>query len=137
MNMNRRTILKRSAYLLFAAAVIGGCSSDSTTEPQVLGRAMVSIKDDTNQPVGGILVYLFATGNTATPWAAATTGADGTAEFSASLGGVKAQSYVARVMTLTNYDLAAGEVNNKPITVTANQTSTVTFTLTKKVAGPA
>ena len=136
MNMNRRTILKRSAHLLFAAAVIAGCSSDKTTEPEVLGRAIVTIKDDNNQPVSGILVYLFATGNTATPWAAATTGTDGSAEFSASLGGVKAQSYVARVITLTNYNLATGEVTNKPITVTANQTSTVTFTLTKRVVGP-
>ena len=137
MYMNRRTILKRAAFLFIAAAAIGGCSSGSTTEPEVLGRAIVTIKDENNQPVSGILVYLFASGNTATPWAAATTGADGSAEFSASLGGVKAQSYVARVITLTNYTLATGEVNNKPVTVTANQTSTVTFTLTKKVAGPA
>lgn len=137
MDMNRRTTLKRAAFLFIGAAVIGGCSSGTTTEPVELGRAIVTIKDDNNQPVSGILVYLFASGNTGTPWAAATTGANGSAEFSASAGGVKAQSYTARVMTLTNYSLATGEVNNKPVTVTANQTSTVTFTLTKKIAGPA
>jgi len=135
--MNRFSFIRRSGILLFGAVIIGGCSSGSSTEPDEVGRVVVTIKDDSNVPVSGILVYLFVAGSTATPWAATTTGADGSGEFSASLGGVKAQSYVVRVITLTNYNLATGESNNKPITVTANQTSTVSFTLTKKVVGPA
>ena len=43
------------------------------------------------------------------------------------------QSYLARVITLTTYNLAAGETNNKPVTVVAGQTATVNFTLTKRV----
>ena len=136
--MNRFSFIRRSAVLLFGAVIIGGCSSgSSTTEPAELGRVVVTIKDENNVPVSGILVYLFVAGSTSTPWAATTTAADGSGEFSASLGGVKAQSYVVRVITLTNYNLATGESNNKPITVTANQTSTVSFTLAKKVVGPA
>jgi hypothetical protein len=136
MYMSHRTFLKRSAFLLFAAAVIGGCSSDTVDEPdEPVGRVVVNIKDNNNNPVSGILVDLFVTTNTFTPWSAATTNASGTAEFSASVGGVKPQSYIVRVITLTTYELAAGETNNKPVTAVANQTATVNFTLSKKVIG--
>lgn len=135
MYMNRRTILKRSAFLLFAAAVIGGCS-DSTTEPdEPLGRVVVTIKDNNNNPISGILVDLFVTTNTFSPWSAATTDATGTAEFSANAGGVKPQNYIVRIITLTTYELAAGETNNKPVTVVADQTATVNFTLSKRPIG--
>lgn len=136
MYVNRRTILKRSVYLLFSAVVIGGCSSGETTEPEEdLGRVVVSIKDNNNNPVQGILVDLFLTSNTFSPWSAATTDATGTAEFSASAGGVKPQAYVVRVITLTTYELATGETNNKPVTAVANQTATVNFTLSKRPIG--
>ena len=135
MNMNRRTILKRSAFLLFSAAVIGGCSTDVTQPEEDLGRVVVSIKDNNNNPLQGILVDLFLTSNTFSPWSAATTDATGTAEFSASAGGVKPQGYIVRVITLTTYELAAGETNNKPVTAVANQTATVNFTLSKRPVG--
>ncbi len=125
-------MLKRSAYLLVAAAVIGGCSSDTTTVPEEVGRVIVTIKDDNNAPVSGILVDLFLTTNSISPWAAASTNASGTAEFGASAGGVKPQAYIVRVISLTSYTLAAGETNNKPVTVVANATQTVTFTLAKR-----
>ena len=125
----------RKALLLVAAAVIAGCDSgSSSTEPNQLGRVVVTVKDDSNQPVSGVLVYLFVAGNLTSPWAATTTNASGTGEFSASLGGVKAQSYVVHVATLTNYTIATGDTNDKPLTVVANQTHNVTFTLTRKQA---
>ena len=131
--MNRVSFIRQSTLVLVGAAIIGGCTSDTTTEPEEdLGRVIVTIKDENNAPVSGILVDLFLTTNSFTPWAATTTGADGTGEFSASSGGVKAQAYVARVISLTSYTLGTGETNNKPITVVANQTTTVSFTLTKR-----
>jgi len=42
---------------------------------------------------------------------------------------------VVRVITLTSYELAAGETNNKPVTAVANQTATVSFTLSKRPIG--
>ena len=136
MYMSRRTILKRSAFLLLSAAVIGGCSTDvSTGTDEEVGRVVVTIKDNNNNPLQGILVDLFVTSNTFSPWAAATTDATGTAEFSASAGGVKPQAYVVRVITLTTYELATGETNNKPVTAVANQTATVSFTLSKRPVG--
>ena len=115
------------------AAAIAGCDSGSSTEPEEpLGRVVVKIKDNNNAPVSGILVYLFLTTNSSTPWAAATTDATGTGEFSAGTGGVKPQGYVVRVITLTTYQLAEGETNNKPVTAVANQTATVSFTLSKR-----
>ena len=118
------------------AAAIAGCDSGSSTEPEEpVGRVVVTIKDNNNVPVPGILVDLFVTTNTFSPWAAATTDATGTAEFSASAGGVKPQNYIVRVITLTTYELAAGETNNKPVTAVANQTATVSFTLSKRQIG--
>ena len=64
MYMNRRTILKRSAFLLLSAAVIGGCSTDVPTgTDEELGRVVVTIKDNNNAPLQGILVDLFVTSN--------------------------------------------------------------------------
>ena len=118
------------------AAAIAGCDSGSSTDPEEpVGRVVVTIKDNNNVPVPGILVDLFVTTNTFSPWAAATTDATGTAEFSASAGGVKPQNYIVRVITLTTYELAAGETNNKPVTAVANQTATVSFTLSKRQIG--
>jgi hypothetical protein len=135
MNNKCRSLFRRAAFLAIVATAVAGCDSGSSNEPVQLGRVTVTVKDDANTPLSGILVNLYASGNTATPWAATTTGANGSAEFSADAGGVKAQSYIARVMTLTNYNFATGETNNKPVTVVAGQTANVTFTLTKKVAG--
>jgi hypothetical protein len=132
----RQSLLRQPLVLLAAAAIVGGCSDSSSPGEQVeTGRVIVTIKDDQNAPVSGILVYLFATSNKNTPWAATTTTSSGSGEFSASLGGVKVQSYVVRVISLTNYSLATGEVNDKPITVVANQTQTVSFTLVRKQSG--
>jgi hypothetical protein len=126
----------RKALLLMVAAAIAGCDSGSSTDPEEpVGRVVVTIKDNNNVPVPGILVDLFVTTNTFSPWAAATTDATGTAEFSASAGGVKPQNYIVRVITLTTYELAAGETNNKPVTAVANQTATVSFTLSKRQIG--
>jgi len=125
----------RKALLLMAAAVIVGCDSGSSTEPDQLGRVTVTVKDDTNAPVNAILVNLYKTGSLGSPWAATTTNSSGTGEFSASAGGVKAQSYVVRVILPTNYTLAAGETNDKPLTVVASQTQSVSFTLTRKQIG--
>ncbi len=135
MDKTRRSFLKGSVFILVVATVIGGCASDYNTEPEVVGRVVVTIKDNNNAPVSGILVDLFVTSNTLSPWAAATTGVNGTAEFAASAGGVKPQNYLVRVITLTTYELAAGETNNKPVTVVANQTATVNFTLQKRPIG--
>jgi len=135
MDKTRRSFLKASAFLLVAAPLIGACASDYNTEPEEVGRVIVTIKDNNNAPVSGILVDLFVTSNTLSPWAAATTGVSGTAEFGASAGGVKPQNYVVRVISLTTYELATGETNNKPVTVVANQTATVNFTLQKRPIG--
>jgi hypothetical protein len=125
----------KSGLLLLTALGIIACDSGSSTEPEQLGRVTVTVKDDTNAPVNAILVNLYKTGSLSSPWAATTTNASGTGEFSASAGGVKAQSYVVRVVLPTNYTLAAGETNDKPLTVVASQTSNVSFTLTRKQIG--
>ena len=135
MYLNRRTILKRSVLLAFAAVITGGCSDTIDTPDEPLGRVVVNIKDNNNNPVGNILGDLFVTSNTFSPWAAATTNASGTAEFAASSGGVKPQSYIVRVISLTTYELAEGETNNKPVTAVADQTATVNFTLSKRQIG--
>ena len=125
----------RKALLLIEAAAIVGCDSGSSTEPDQVGRVIVTVKEDTNTPVGGILVDLFKTGSLNSPWAATLTNASGSGEFSASSGGVKAQSYIVHVVTPTNYTIATGDTNDKPLTVVANQTHNVSFTLTRKQIG--
>lgn len=135
MSLVRSRFTRRGAMVAaFASVVFVGCTDFSST-PDVLGHLIVTAKDETGAAVSGAK-FTALLQDRATEWAKVTTGADGTAEFRASDGGILPQGYIVRFDTTTpSYVLNTGETNDKPITVVVGQTQTITFTLKKTTVG--
>ena len=123
--------------LLAVAGVLAGASAgctDFSTTPVSLGRVTVSVTDQNNAGVGLIAVDLMLP-DRATIWRSLRTSADGTGEFGQADGGVKSQTYIVRLLPNTDYLLAEGETNDKPVAVVIGQTHPVTFKVVKRQVG--
>ena len=127
-------MMKRLAMAGALVGVLAGCTDFSTT-PASLGRVTVSVTDANNAGVGLIGVDLLLT-DKLTIWRSLRTSADGTGEFGKPDGGVKSQMYIVRLQENTDYDLADGETNDKPVTVVIGQTHPVSFKVKKKQVSP-
>jgi hypothetical protein len=119
-----------------AAAVLtlGACTDFSTTPDVPLGRVTVSVTDENNAGVGQLLVELLRP-DRVTIWRSLTTSANGTGEFDTANGGVIPQSYLVRLHLGSNYLLAEGETNDKPVTVVVGEVHPITFKVKKKSVG--
>ena len=127
--------MKRLAIAGALVGALSGCTDFSTT-PVSLGRVTVSVTDQNNAGVGLIAVDLMLT-DKVTIWRSLRTTTDGTGEFGKPDGGVKSQMYIVRLQTNTEYELAADETNDKPVTVVIGQTHPVTFKVRRRqVGGP-
>ena len=122
--------MKRLALAGALVGALAGCTDFSTT-PVSLGRVTVSVTDENNAGVGLIAVDLMLP-DKLTIWRSLRTSADGTGEFGKPDGGVKSQMYIVRLQTNSEYELAANETNDKPVTVVIGQTHPVTFRLKKR-----
>jgi hypothetical protein len=145
-----RQLCRRGSSIVIAAMLgmigITACSGIGDPAPP-LGHLQVFVTDSaTGAGVGGLPMQLFVGNITTGPngsietagqeWAELRTSTDGTGEFRPGDGGVIIQPYVVRLdLTATNYTLAAGETNDKPVTVAVGQTVTVTFKLHKGPVG--
>jgi hypothetical protein len=132
-----RQLCRRGSSIVFAAilGIIGvtACSGIGDPAPP-LGHLQVFVTDSaTGAGVGNLPMSLWANAFlTGTEWADLRTSTDGTGEFRPGDGGVIIQPYVVHLdLSASNYVLAAGETNNKPVTVVVGQTVTVTFKLHK------
>jgi hypothetical protein len=95
----------------------------------------VSAKDESGAPVAGVKFTAFLADRT-TAWAVVTTGADGTAEFRASDGGILPQTYVVRFdATTPGYTVPQGQPVEKPVTVLVGHTHDLSFTVRKSGPG--
>jgi len=128
----RRIAARRAALLAFAMATFAGCSESTAIE---LGNAIVTVVDANDAPVAGFPVTLIRASD-GTPWRALYTGTNGSGEFGAADGGVLPGSYLVHAdLHLVPYTLAAGETNDKPITVVGGQASVVTFSVIRGGGG--
>lgn len=134
MKLNGIFSMKRLAIAGAMIGIAAGCTDFSTT-PVSLGRVTVSVTDANNAGVGLIAVDLMLT-DKLTIWRSLRTSADGTGEFGKPDGGVKSQMYIVRLLENTDYDLAVGETNDKPVTVVIGQTHPVSFKVKKKQVSP-
>jgi hypothetical protein len=133
MRLVRRLALK----VVAASAVVvafSGCTDFSTTPDVPLGRVTVTVTDENNAGVGGLLVQLLRP-DRITIWRSVTTSSNGTGEFDTANGGVIPQSYVVRLNLGTEWLLQDGDTNDKPITVVVDQLHPVTFKVRKKAPG--
>ena len=130
MRLVRRSVLKRAA-LASAVIVLGACTDFSTTPDVPLGRVTVTVTDDNNAGVQGLLVQLMRP-DRITIWRSLTTSANGTGEFDTANGGVIPQTYVVRLILGNDWLLQENDINDKPITVVVGQLHPVIFKVKKK-----
>ena len=114
---------------LFAIAIL--CfpiACTDSTAPGGLGRVSAKVVDANNVGVQGVAadLYKLVQGG-ALLWRASLTSSDGVAVFGASDGGVTPGSYYIHLSFVTNYQLAPGESNDRPVNVLEGEDIVVTF----------
>jgi hypothetical protein len=131
----RQLCRKGSSVVIASILMLIGISACSNlgAPPPPLGHLQVFVTDSaTGLGVGGLPMQLFVGSISGQEWAELRTSTDGTGEFRPGDGGLIIQPYVVHLdLSSSNYALAAGETNNKPVTVLVGQTVTVTFKLHK------
>ena len=103
-----------------------GCTD--TTSASALGDLSAQVIDANNagvQSVKADLYRIFEGG--AVLWRSGLTSSNGVAVFGATEGGVVAGDYYIHLSFVTNYRLATGETNDKPVTVAGGDNNVVTF----------
>jgi 5-hydroxyisourate hydrolase-like protein (transthyretin family) len=117
--------------LLVVAAFAAICAplacSDSTSAPPV-GKVSVHVVDANGGGVSLVAVDLYkVVGSETTLWRGAYTGSTGVAVFGETNGGIVEGDYLLHVTFVTNFHLADGETNDKPVTVHGGDDLVVTF----------
>lgn len=130
----RQHAVGRAVVAAAAVIILGACTDFSTTPDVPLGRVTVAVTDENNAGVGQLLVELLRP-DRVTVWRSLTTSANGTGEFDTANGGVIPQSYIVRLHLGSNYLLAEGETNDKPVTVVVGEVHPITFKVKKKSVG--
>ena len=134
MGLSRRFFVRSAVLAAASIAFAAGCTDFSTT-PESLGHLIVTAKDETGAGVPGIS-FIAIRASDSTPWAVVTTGADGSAEFRASDGGILPQLYRVRFDDKTaGYTLASGQQAQQNVQVVLGQTHNVTFVVRKTTPG--
>ena len=110
------------------ACVLASLACGSSTAVSAVGKLSAKVVDANNVGIQGANADLYKLiGGGALLWRASSTSSDGIAVFGASEGGVVAGDYYIRVSFITNNQLAAGETNDKPVTVKEGDDLVVTF----------
>jgi hypothetical protein len=121
----------RVSRLLFVAAFAGvfpilACSDSTSATPE--GKVSVRVVDPNNAGVQLVSVDLYkALGGGGVLWRASRTSSDGMTIFGEGGGGIEAGDYFIHVSFITNYQLAPGETNDKPVMVQGGDSVGVTF----------
>ena len=126
-------LFRRQFTLLPAFGLLLGAVSCNVTTTSPLGRLSAKVIDANNAGVQGVLLDLYKVeGGRSILWRASISSSDGIGEFGASDGGVIAGDYFIRVSFVTQYELAPGESNDRPVTVNEGDNIVVTVRVVPK-----
>lgn len=121
--MNVSRLLVVAAFAAISAPL---ACSDSTAPP--VGKVSVHVVDANGGGVSLVAVDLYkVVGTETTLWRGAYTGSTGVAVFGETGGGIVEGDYLIHVTFVTNFHLADGETNDKPVTVHSGDELDVTF----------
>jgi hypothetical protein len=130
----------RVSRLLAVAAVAGsfsvlGCGGATASVP--VGMISVQVLDANGAGVQLVNVDLYKVFNGGSLlWRAGSTSSNGIAVFGQTGGGLQAGDYFVHVSFVTNNQLAAGETNDKPVTVSGGDNVLVTFHVESSGSSP-
>jgi hypothetical protein len=124
------------AALALACTVSSLACSDSTAVSPV-GKLSAQVVDANNAGVQGVKADLYKVlAGGAVLWRSSLTSSNGFAVFGATEGGVVTGDYYIHLSFVTNYHLADGETNDKPVTVGDGDDDVVTFHVVPAGPGP-
>jgi hypothetical protein len=122
--MNVSRLLVVAAFAVISAPL--ACSDSTSASP--VGTVSVQVVDPNGGGVSLVAVDLYKVVGTETSlWRAAYTGSNGIALLGGTDGGIVEGSYLVHVSFVTNFHLADGETNDKPVTVHGGDELVVTF----------
>ncbi len=120
--------VSRFLTVVALAAAFTAAACNDATSTKHLGVITVHVLDANNAGVTLVNVDLFKLFNGGgLLWRARRTSSDGTATFGDGGDGIEAGDYYVHVSFVTNYQLAAGETNDKAVTVQGGDNVAVTF----------
>jgi hypothetical protein len=135
-NMNLFRLRLARNVALAGSLVFAASCNDTTGTNYATGVLTVTVTDTDNALVSGVGLNLMLP-DKATTWRLAVTGSDGKATFGTEDGGmVLVQDYLVFFPPQTQWILAPGETNYKPVTAVKNQTVNVNFKVQKVVINP-
>jgi hypothetical protein len=101
---------------------------NESTSPSSAGTISVKVVDATETGVQTVNVDLYKViGGGAALWRAGSTSSNGMAFFGVDDGGIERGDYYVHVSFVIGYQLAAGETNDKPVTVQGGDNVLVVF----------
>lgn len=119
---------RRIASIAILVILWTSLSCDLATSTSEIGQLSARVVDANGAGIFGVEADLYKlVGGGTLLWRASLTSSNGVAVFGASDGGVAVGEYFIHVTFRTNHDLAAGETNDKPVTVRAGDVLVVTF----------
>ncbi|MGI8402069.1 MAG: hypothetical protein ACR2NS_10795 [Gemmatimonadaceae bacterium] len=126
----------RATSVAILAIVLGVSGCNSSTGDFALGKLSAHVVDANNAGVSVVKADLYKVlEGGSILWRATVTSSDGVAVFGASDGGVVAGNYYIHLTFTTPYDLAAGETNDRAVTVRGGDDLVVTFHVVAKLPG--
>jgi hypothetical protein len=124
MSFSHLRIVSALAFACIASSL--GCNDSTSVSP--VGKLSAQVVDATGAGVQGVNADLYKViEGSSVLWRASLTSSNGIAVFGASDGGVATGDYFIHLSFITNYKLAAGETNDKTVTVNAGDDDVVTF----------
>jgi hypothetical protein len=120
----RRRIAPLAILAILCTAL--ACGSSTATVPK--GKLSIRVIDANNAGIFGIDADLYkGVAGSGVLWRASLTSSDGTAAFGAADGGVGPGDYYIHLTFHSNHQLAAGETNDRAVTVNGGDDIVVTF----------
>jgi hypothetical protein len=118
--------------------VLGGLGCGDSTGTAAIGKVSARVVDANGAGVFGVEADLYKIdGGAAILWRASLTSSNGVAVFGANDGGVVTGDYFIHLTFRNLYELAAGETNDRTVTVTDGDDLVVTFhAVAKGPSGP-
>lgn len=118
----------RARSVTVLAIILGVFGCNSTTGDFAVGNLSAHVVDANNVGVSAVRADLYKVMQGGSVlWRASLTNSDGVAVFGATDGGVVAGDYFIHLTFTTPFDLAAGETNDRPVTVHEADNLVVTF----------
>lgn len=118
----------RARSVTVFAIILGVFGCNSTTGDFAVGNLSAHVVDANNVGVSAVRADLYKVMQGGSVlWRASLTNSDGVAVFGATDGGVVAGDYFIHLTFTTPFDLAAGETNDRPVTVHEGDNLVITF----------